>query len=888
LSQPLLDITKTDSYVDTNANGIIDAGDTINYVFTVSNTGNVDLTGISVTDSGALITPVTTIDLAIGASDNSTYTGTYILTQENIDSGSYSNQAVASGLDPNNITVTDASDDPDDLTNIDPNNDGNPDDPTVFIIAPDGAISMTKAANIPADGSYDSVGEIITYTIEITNDGNVTLSNVLVTDPNADTITPSTIARINPGETVTAVATHIINQTDIDMGSVTNVAQVTSEDPNGTPIEDLASDDPNTTDPDDPTITIINQAPAIELTKAADAPVDGDYDTVGELITYTIVVTNTGNTTLDNIIVSDANADIGSINPAIIATLEPGASTVVTASHMITEADLNVGSVTNVAQVTSEDPQGNPVEDLMSDDPSTPDPDDPTIVVMIDMNQSMAVTKAADTDMFSGVGDVITYTIQITNNGNVNLTNLVLTDDNATILSGTPIPNLMPGESTIVLAEHVVTAEDMISGQVINIASVTADDAAGTSITETSDDPNNPTDIDPDTDGDPDDPTISLLDSDGDGIPNIDDLDDDNDGITDIEEQNGDPNLDTDGDGVVDSQDLDADGDGVNDVIESGHGQIDLDGDGRLDGPFGDDGIPDIVQDDPDDGIVNYVPQDSDGDGTDDFQDVDDDGDGVDTAEENPDSDNDGDPNTGDTQDSDDDSIPDYLDTDDDGDGIDTIDENPNPDNDGDPDTGDTQDTDGDSTPDYLDDDDDGDGVDTSEEIDSDTDGNGPDDTDNDGTSDYLDIDDDNDGILTVDENPDPNGDGDPEDAIDTDGDGTPDYLDSNGPIDPDAEDGIQIFTGITPNGDGINDVFVINGIQNLENTLEIYNRWGVKVYDANNYGRNDTFFRGISNGRATVEEKDELPVGTYYYVLEYILTTGERKNRAGYLYINR
>lgn len=102
------------------------------------------------------------------------------------------------------------------------------------------------------------------------------------------------------------------------------------------------------------------------------------------------------------------------------------------------------------------------------------------------------------------------------------------------------------------------------------------------------------------------------------------------------------------------------------------------------------------------------------------------------------------------------------------------------------------------------------------------------------------------------------------------------------------SADGLVVYTGISPNGDGINDVFVIEGIENLENTLKIFNRWGVKVYDIDGYGKNDNFFRGISKGRTTIEEKDELPVGTYYYVLEYVLPTGERKNKAGYLYLNR
>ncbi|MBL0686180.1 gliding motility-associated C-terminal domain-containing protein, partial [Aquimarina mytili] len=385
-----------------------------------------------------------------------------------------------------------------------------------------------------------------------------------------------------------------------------------------------------------------------------------------------------------------------------------------------------------------------------------------------------------------------------------------------------------------------------------------------------------------------------ILDSDGDGIPDATDLDDDNDGITDEEEQNGDATLDSDGDGVIDRLDLDSDGDGVYDVFESGHGQLDMDGDGRLEGPFSSDGIPDVVQDDPDSGVVNYAVQDTDGDGVDDFQDIDDDGDNVLTVDENPNPDSDLNPDTGDTQDTDMDGIADYLDVDDDNDGVDTVYE----DYDGDDDPL-NQDTDGDGIPDYLDMDDDGDGVDTQYEgVDPDGDGN-PNtgdtldtdcilDNNCDNIPDYLDTDDDGDGFLTEDESPDQNGDGNPDDALDTDGNGTPDYLEPNDNTVPEGEDGITVFTGMSPNGDGVNDVFVIQGIQNLENRLEIFNRWGIKVYESNNYGRDDNFFRGISTTSSTVERQDQLPVGTYYYVLEYVLESGERKSRAGYLYINR
>ncbi|QCE41035.1 gliding motility-associated C-terminal domain-containing protein [Psychroserpens sp. NJDZ02] len=122
----------------------------------------------------------------------------------------------------------------------------------------------------------------------------------------------------------------------------------------------------------------------------------------------------------------------------------------------------------------------------------------------------------------------------------------------------------------------------------------------------------------------------------------------------------------------------------------------------------------------------------------------------------------------------------------------------------------------------------------------------------------------------------------------DNDNNGVPDYEEAdNG--DADASDGLVVFDIMTPDGDGNNDVFVISGIQQYpENTLKIYNRWGVKVYDVDGYGQGNNFFRGFSEGRVTVKKDDKLPVGTYYYVLTYITSDGKSVQKAGPLYINR
>lgn len=99
--------------------------------------------------------------------------------------------------------------------------------------------------------------------------------------------------------------------------------------------------------------------------------------------------------------------------------------------------------------------------------------------------------------------------------------------------------------------------------------------------------------------------------------------------------------------------------------------------------------------------------------------------------------------------------------------------------------------------------------------------------------------------------------------------------------------DNLEVFNAVSPNGDGINDSFHIKGINKYpDNTVEIYNRWGVKVYEAKSYNESDVMFTGYSDGRVTINKGDKLPTGTYFYILKY--NNGQKGiEKAGYLYIN-
>ncbi|MBU3024300.1 gliding motility-associated C-terminal domain-containing protein [Zobellia galactanivorans] len=92
----------------------------------------------------------------------------------------------------------------------------------------------------------------------------------------------------------------------------------------------------------------------------------------------------------------------------------------------------------------------------------------------------------------------------------------------------------------------------------------------------------------------------------------------------------------------------------------------------------------------------------------------------------------------------------------------------------------------------------------------------------------------------------------------------------------------------ITPDNDGTNDSFIIENIESFpNNTVQIYNRWGVSVYEMSGYDNMTNVFTGTSDGRTTISTDSKLPVGVYFYVIKYE-NKGENLSKAGYLYINR
>ena len=486
---PSISVEKVAS-VDDGGDGSVDAGDAINYTFTVTNTGNVTLTNITLTDPNATVSGGPITSLPPQNSDTTTFTAQHILTQAEIDSGSFENQATVSGTPPNGVAVTDNSDDP--------ANPAGEDDPTVTPLASTPSIAVEKVSSVDdgGDGSVDA-GDTINYTFTVTNTGNVTLTNITLDDPNA-TVSGGPIPSLEPGvvDTATFTAQHVLTLDEINSGSFENQATVTGTPPSGPAVSDVSDDPANPAGGDDPTVTPLSPTPSIAVEKVAalDDGGDGTID-VGDSVTYTFTVTNTGNVTLSDITIDDPNAVVSG-GPI---TLDPNGvdTTTFTAAHVLTQAEINSGSFENQATVSGTPPNGGtPVTDL-SDDPADPAGENDPTTILIPATPSISVEKVASVDDGGDgsvdAGDVINYTFTVTNTGNVTLSNITLDDPNATVTGG-PILSLdsTQVDTATFTAQHVLTQDEINSGSFENQATVSGTPPSGPPVTDLSDDPANP------------------------------------------------------------------------------------------------------------------------------------------------------------------------------------------------------------------------------------------------------------------------------------------------------------------------------------------------------------------------------------------------------------
>ena len=440
------------------------AGEGIRWTFTIANTGNVTLTGVSVADGLAGISdptvgtwPGATGVLAPGQTVTATAAST--IAQSDVDAGSVTNSATVSGTAPNGSVVDDS------------------DTATVQTAASGPRIGVVKSATL-ADGATGAAGDRVEYRYTITNSGNVTLTGVTAADDQDDVSAiaygtwPGTAGRLAPGQTVTATASHLLTQAEVDRGSLTSTVTATGNPPTG----DRASAT------DAATVVIVPDA-ALAFSKSA-AYTDGGLGRVGDTVRYTLTATNTGTVTLTGVTLSDRLAGLSAIDadwPGTAGTLAPSQTATATAEYTVTQADVDAGSIVNAATATGNPPAGAPVTGTDSTTVRTADPAD-----------GIALVKDERVTSGTGVaGDTVTFTFTIANTGNRTLDGVTLDDDQARLGAVTfgPWParagQLAPGQSVTATATYVLTQADVDRGSIESTATTTATTPGGDVVRDT-------------------------------------------------------------------------------------------------------------------------------------------------------------------------------------------------------------------------------------------------------------------------------------------------------------------------------------------------------------------------------------------------------------------
>ena len=445
---PHMTITKTTK--DAEAGHIYKLGETINYVITVTNDGNLTLTNVTVEDAltGNTGRNAWTID-TFAPGETQTFEASYEVTEADVLAGKVVNNATGTATNPD-------PDQPD--TPVVP---GEKEDP---VEKPNPSLTVVKTSD---KTGQVKLGDEITYTITVTNNGNVTIREVKLND--SLTADNWTLGDIKPGEIVTRTTTYTVTEADILAGKVENHATAAGKDPNGNDI----------TGEGEKTVTTEESKPHITVTKeTTSTPKNGETYALGEEITYKITAKNDGNLTLTNVTVEDElTGKTGDKAFKIEGEFKPGDEKTFETSYTVTEADLGK-TVVNVATATGTTPDPNKPEPGVTPG-QTEDPTD-------SRNPSMSITKkVVDQKKEYEIGDTVKYEITVTNTGNTTQNNILVEDQmsaagqavitkvdgaNGTIDGAkVTLDTLAPGKAATITAEYTVVKADR-GNTIINVA----------------------------------------------------------------------------------------------------------------------------------------------------------------------------------------------------------------------------------------------------------------------------------------------------------------------------------------------------------------------------------------------------------------------------------
>jgi large repetitive protein len=431
--------------------GVVSLGDTLTYPIVVTNTGNVTMNTILVTDtrpSAVVNCPAPSAGTpAFDPGEAVTCTATYVVQQSDVDAGRIVNTANATATPPAGLTVPTATD-----TN------------TLNGIPANPRVELTKTAS---PTPFGAVGSTVTYSFSVRNTGNVTLSSITISDPALASLS-CTVPNIGPGNTETATCSgnvRTVTQENVDQGFITNTATVSAQTPGGATISDdssITTAGPTRTG----AVTLVKNASAI-------VDIDGNGEDVGDRINYSFVVNNTGNVTLTSIAINDP--DVTGLS-CPVATLAPGASTTCTAFYLLTQTDIDNGSHSNSATVQAT-PPGGPANSVTDTSGTAPSNDTPT-VSPITRTPTLTIDKTSPQVSFDSTTDVLSYTYVVRNTGNVTIATFSVADNKTTVNCPSSGP-IAPGGSVTCTATYTAQQADLNAGEVINVATTSATSPAG-------------------------------------------------------------------------------------------------------------------------------------------------------------------------------------------------------------------------------------------------------------------------------------------------------------------------------------------------------------------------------------------------------------------------
>jgi len=490
-----------------------DIGNTITFTLNLPNTGNVtatDVTIIDILDSNLSFVPnsftangqtIPNADLSTGVNIGSinggntaivTFQAT-VITLPTLNPISISNSASTTYhyvVDPSQPPITTSNQSNTTTTQIN-----------------SAILTAQKNSNV----STVDIGQDITYTVTITNGGNVSATNVIFTDlipdgtsfepnsftlngtsiPNADIITGVPIGDIAPNESV-IVAFHIIANEIPPINPLTNQASVSFQhivNPANPPVsKNIISNN----------VTTKIESAILNTIKIGDKT----FATIGDTITYTTTITNTGNIPANNAIFSDPlpswtqfvagsvivdgtplpSASI--INGVGINTINPNQTvTIIFQVQIVSNPTTFTPELQNLGFVNFQYNIGN----ALLAQPGNVE----TNVFVTSINTAiLSAVKTANT-AFANIGDTITYTVSIQNNGNTNATNVNFSDpvptgttfvENSFAVNGSTIPGANPNNgvnigtvsagSSLTVTFQVIVTSTPPSNPITNVASI--------------------------------------------------------------------------------------------------------------------------------------------------------------------------------------------------------------------------------------------------------------------------------------------------------------------------------------------------------------------------------------------------------------------------------